>query len=672
MRRIENEVDSGRGSPVGSGSFPSMRRKRNKIRGNGKTPLTYSEALHPRRLAELGQFETKEYDDYYYGVGKTKPTEISENYNLKNDNYHDDNDDEIYVNNENVNCRKKSNKKSYHCPSTGKLHSTLLPEYTDPKGHGKKPTKCCSKRESKHRIRNSENIEKLMKLILAQGATIQNQLQKLKEREEQIESIEQERHRERIEKNGRNYLLETYLGSLKDAEIPAEVDEEKADDSGVNTEVGSDQLMIGIKKKNLSFETELESDDVNEKINEKENPEQVRRSQDEYKTHSNRSILKIHKKTARSKSESRSQEYKSEITIKRTLSDNSLENVDGMEKKSEKIKRESSEEVVELRKIQSQIEIWEKVFKINKKLEKEEENLVRLHLKIKKYQNDNYRLTKEKINDGDKEGENVVDVQDKKSWVDHSGEDDGLNDENDYHEIKKNLETLKSDLDHNSKEIYNNFTKLIEEDERVEQKRNCLTKLISDLERTNLEQDMLNEMINMREKKTTENNTGNECDEEKINFNSFTKTTNLQTDGNASIPPPLPSTCTDNNNTCSINYHLPHQSELFSNNNNNQSNEKIDDDVIDKKVQQQQFKPKTVKISFEDKVQSCENLDNKESGLPTTTTTTTTTTVPVGALKGILKNRKQKQFFKNTDDVKIIDSQKFVQNNHERSNGNNY
>lgn len=642
-------MDSGRGSPLGSGSIPSLRKKRNRFRGNGKPPWTHSETLHPRRLAELGRFTEKEQEEYY--VRTAKSTEI--NYESLNQNYICDNRpsnyDEIYNNNENVNCRKKSTQKSYHCPSTGKLHSTLLSDYPNPKSHTKRTTKCCSKRESKHKQKNSENIEKLMKLILAQGATIQSQLQKLKEREEQIELIEQERHRERIEKNGRNYLLETYLGSLKEAEIPVEVDEERADDSGVNTEGGSDQ-MNAIKKKNMERlkqrETELDSDTI-EKNPGRRRLEQVHRDED-LSGRLRHTSTETHQKSVRSRSEVRTHELKApEVNLKRTLSDNSIANASGLENEGNKEKnsesdmnsgaKEESDEVMELNSIRSQIQIWEKVFKINKKLEKEEENLVRLHIKIKKFHNENSKFTKEagdkEISDEKLQSNNEQNVVKKPS----DSSLDGDSSQN-YVEMKKNLETLKADLEQNSKEIYRNFTKLIEEDERVEQKRNCLTKLLSDLERTKHEQNMLNEMINVKEKRLVDdNNQALYCSssitmkepEEEANFSEFPDS-GVENRNARSMKRDFPGSQTSigvDNYLCSKIPEAPQSSENCT----DQSTEV--NKVVHDKVQL--LKPKIVKISFEDEIQSCENLEDKEKLVKEPVT------VCGGALKGILKNRNQ-------------------------------
>lgn len=463
------------------------------------------------------------------------------------------------------------------------LHSTLLTEHQNSDLYSK-AQKCCSKRTSKPKVRNSENIEKLMKLILAQGATIQNQLLKLKEREEQIETMEHERHKERVEKNGRNYLLETYLGSLQEAEIPNmnEADEEKGNDSGVHTEGGSDQM-------NIAWE--------------KEKKERLREKETEVKTGASRrgrlkhqqDEVKEESRTKRSKSESRTQDVKPEEcekNLKRAKSENIL--VENSEKDEAK---EEVDDTLELRRIQSQVEMWEKVFKINKKLEREEENLVRLHIKIKRFQLENFKIAKD---DDKNPGENPEDCQN----------------------IQKNLETLRVDLDHNSKEIYQNFTKLIENDEAVEQKRSYLTKLMTDLERTEQENNMLNEMVTIAEE---------ECDQHDL-VTSFCEEPNdvdenigisLQVKGQEIIP--------DLCQTPLTTFKEPIQRNLTEEMNSaplvNQRCE------IVKVEEPEQIKPKTVKISFDDQIRNSETPEPQEKFKEPHLST------PGGAIKGILKNR---------------------------------
>ena len=59
-----------------------------------------------------------------------------------------------------------------------------------------------------------DSIQKLMRIIIAQGATISTQLAGLKEKEEAIDHFEGRMHQLRMQESGRDYLLHTYLDQL--------------------------------------------------------------------------------------------------------------------------------------------------------------------------------------------------------------------------------------------------------------------------------------------------------------------------------------------------------------------------------------------------------------------------------------------------------------------------
>lgn len=463
LRRVDNEADSGRGSPVGA--TPSLKRRRN--RKNCAKKSHHPEGLHPRRLAELGGFNRDEFQEFQ--LRRLEAEEVGE-YAYGEKTY--------ATSQEAGHVRRKNGHRT--CSGTGVLHSTAIES---------RAKKCCTKRSSRPKVRNSENIEKLMKLILAQGATIQTQLLKLKEREQQIENIEVERHKDRAEKMGRNYLLETYFASLKEAQVPF-TDEEKGTDSGVHTEAGSEPN----DKKERG--RQLKSEDLG------------------------------CERPARSKSETRCSEPGDKPPLARTQSANTLS------EQCEPVTKE--DDIVELKRVQSQVEMWEKVLRINKKLEKEEENLVKLHIQIRRIQSESITIAKDDSTDPIAQS------------------------------LQKQLEALRSDLDTNSKEIYKNFTQLIQDDEKVVKKQNHLTELINDLQRTDHEHNMLTEMVSA-------------VPEDQIGIS-------LQVKGQEKVEPDL--------NT-------------------------------------PQEKPKIVKISFDENIQSDVNVTGKDPS-PT----------PTRSIKGILKNKK--------------------------------
>lgn len=422
LRRADTENDSGRGSPVGA--TPSLKRRRNR-KGGAKQSCGHPEGLHPRRLAELGGFDREEFQEYEL---RRLEADQAGGYIYGEKTY--------ATTQEAGHVRRRNGTRT--CSGTGTLHSTAIEGRTK---------KCCSKRSNRPKVRSSENIEKLMKLILAQGATIQTQLLKLKEREQQIENIEVERHKERTEKNGRNYLLETYLESLKEAEAPV-TDEEKGDDSGVHTEAGSEQAAHDKHQNALEPLT-----------NSSEGTSRRGRGSKLENQHT------PSERAPRSKSETRSTNPHSKNPLVRTHSAHAVTE-SCQAKNSEEIEtKEDEEDFVELRRVQSQVEMWEKVLKINKKLEKEEENLVKLHIQIRRIQSENIKIAKDRSS-----GDPITES------------------------LQTQLDALRTDLDHNSKEIYRNFTQLIQQDEQVVKKQNHLTELIQHLEHTDHEHNLLTDM----------------------------------------------------------------------------------------------------------------------------------------------------------------------------------
>ncbi|KAK3909589.1 Ras association domain-containing protein 9 [Frankliniella fusca] len=65
---------------------------------------------------------------------------------------------------------------------------------------------------------DQEEVHRLMRLILAQGETIAGQLRRLREREAQIERLEAEAHRERVAQHGKDYVLAAYLRDTEEGE----------------------------------------------------------------------------------------------------------------------------------------------------------------------------------------------------------------------------------------------------------------------------------------------------------------------------------------------------------------------------------------------------------------------------------------------------------------------
>ena len=66
------------------------------------------------------------------------------------------------------------------------------------------------------RAKCRDSIQKLMRIIIAQGTTISTQLAGLKEKEEAIDNFEERMHNLRMRESGRDYLLHTHLDQLQE------------------------------------------------------------------------------------------------------------------------------------------------------------------------------------------------------------------------------------------------------------------------------------------------------------------------------------------------------------------------------------------------------------------------------------------------------------------------
>jgi Ras association domain-containing protein 9/10 len=231
-----------------------------------------------------------------------------------------------------------------------------------------------------------ETIERLMKLILAQGETIQNQLRRLHDRDNQIEHMESETHRTRVETLGSNYLLETYL-RLDPENVEGEDEEEKADDSGVVTEGGSDQLPA----------TPPEAPSA---------------------------------------------------TVNSAGSEPAVDHDDAI-----------------LPNLKARVELWEKLAKVNKRLQREEECLVRLHVKIRRYtsgQEDALRLLPDQ--GMDEESFRIRDA------------------------LLRDLERVRLELEQGTRELEHNTLALAETETLLDARRHYLKRLQAELEASDLEE----------------------------------------------------------------------------------------------------------------------------------------------------------------------------------------
>lgn len=230
-----------------------------------------------------------------------------------------------------------------------------------------------------HPKSSKSTIEKLMALILEQGETIQHQLSKLRDREIQISQLEEQKHKIREQEHGKNYLLETYLNGLHEAE---EKDLTTINsDSGVNTEdtqspnggTSPTAALEGGEEKliNPSAHTKKSHFDYTERENEL--------LRDHLK-------LKLTSDVATTKAPAK----KSSKGHQRSARHNGQEEVLLVDDHADSDNEENGD-------WEDEIGMLEKIYVINKHLQKEEELLVRLNAKIKRYESENPNLGEDEI-----------------------------------------------------------------------------------------------------------------------------------------------------------------------------------------------------------------------------------------------------------------------------------
>lgn len=190
-----------------------------------------------------------------------------------------------------------------------------------------------------------------------------------RDREVEISNIEDERHKLREKEHGKNYLLETYLKGLQDSAEEKESGVGNSD-SGVHTEEATTSPEIAPSPLHDDEETHQTSTNILQ-------------SEPKEKRTSNSSNNNI-KSRSRRENELRI-EHETIVKNLQQLSMNEEEEQGAMALPSE-----TSE-------VSQQIEALEKIVNINKQLQKEEELLVRLGAKIKRYEADASGLSEQQV-----------------------------------------------------------------------------------------------------------------------------------------------------------------------------------------------------------------------------------------------------------------------------------
>ena len=185
-----------------------------------------------------------------------------------------------------------------------------------------------------------------------------------RDRELQITNIEDERHRSRERDYGKNYLLETYLNGLHEADEKEQTTGNS--DSGIHTEETTTSPEVGTSHSNHEDEISDTPDVVND--------------------------LPTKRRTKSRREAELLQEHRSLKEFNASPA-----SVSGAEANA----------LVDSCEVQAQIELLEKLVVLNKHLQREEELMVRLGAKIKRYEADASGLTEIQI----KEALNKVDTE---------------------------------------------------------------------------------------------------------------------------------------------------------------------------------------------------------------------------------------------------------------------
>ncbi|XP_065361880.1 uncharacterized protein LOC135955457 [Calliphora vicina] len=234
--------------------------------------------------------------------------------------------------------------------------------------------------------------ERLMKIILAQDETIQRQLSLLREKERQITKIEEEKHRKRERELGKNYLLETYLNGLDEAECEPEIQdgEEIFIDEPYHRTATATTLLIpnprttitptgaklaaGAVTDKIPSATEAFNMMARHKLKDKEVKKEKKKKRHKDKFTKDEVIpakdfnLKTNKNKDKEKLDKQQKEQQHEL--------NELKAIDGNGNKDNGNEQE----------IEMQILWLEKIYTLNKQLQKEEELAAKLHAKVRKHQ----------------------------------------------------------------------------------------------------------------------------------------------------------------------------------------------------------------------------------------------------------------------------------------------
>ncbi|CAG4990502.1 unnamed protein product [Colias eurytheme] len=245
---------------------------------------------------------------------------------------------------------------------------------------------------------------RLVSVIQHQSRTIHQQLDKLREQEKLIDQLEDQTHKSRMEKHGTNYLLESYLRDLGRC---SEVHDSQAANSDSGVGVGSGTPP---------------------------------RRHTKHKSRRERHLMREHYFT-------------------KELTDICQVNSERLTQTQNDTDSDASSD--ELTKIREEIELLEKLAIINKRLHREEELVVRLTAKVKRYTDENKANSCENVS-----------------------------------QVAMLIDKIEEDLAKTAKEMQDNTIELEKADKELEYRMKLLDELTSQLEEEELQNTILERQLN--------------------------------------------------------------------------------------------------------------------------------------------------------------------------------
>lgn len=296
----------------------------------------------------------------------------------------------------------------------------------------------------------TESMEKILNLVLTQGETIQAQLRKLKSQEEQIERYEEHLHRIRSLKDGENYVVDSYLNEERN-------NGGGGGTTGHKTIPSSKRLLFGLSRTGSSSS--------------KRNSIITRKRDKSPKMSSSSNKTKFKKNT-----------QKGSTTINNNGNISNQFNLKSLGEVSD-------EDVVNPLLIEEN-ELMERICQVNGDLTREEERLVKLGLKIKKYKEQGNSQTKlnyeEQEDDEDDDDDDIHNEE---------GYELDIDQRNFISQLHLELESLKQITIEQSTEIEQNEQHLTEIETLLDEKHDCIIHLTYEIQLLDVESDLLQQRL---------------------------------------------------------------------------------------------------------------------------------------------------------------------------------